>query len=860
MLTTLQYRKLWLTTFVPLCAALPVRADNAADLANAQALVADGHFADADAIIAPHIVDANAPITEPFAILREQMRRTLRDYRLSPEEMLEKLRLSIPDVTAGDMERWRTSGELQHRVIDGKVRYFAREPGNLFRTSAEAKARRRTEIPPTRNSFDNPRHVQRLVERAAKSDSPEVYPVHHRATYTLSVNPGNPRVMPGAKVRCWLPYPQEYRQQKDVHLIATDPPGGSVAPANAPQRTVYFEHEVTSADEPLSFSATYEFTTSAYCPMPDPAGVKPYDKASDIYREYTAERAPHIVFTPKIKRVVEEVVGDETNPLIAARKIFRWMDANIPWCAEVEYSTIFNISDKGITARRGDCGVQGLTFITLCRAAGIPARWQSGWETRPISWNMHDWTEFYVEPWGWLPADPSYGLQNHYDPRVRDFYCGNLDPYRMIVNLDYGRELHPPKTSFRSEPYDFQRGEVEIDGHNLYFDEWSYRFDFETQPLDRSLDAAAEMLDAVVPGLLAAEHIPGAVIAIGRRTADGFETWEGSYGYQQIEPKRVPMPVDAIFDMASMTKPIATGTSLMQLIEQGKVNLDDPVSKYLPEFASGDKQHVTIKHLMTHMSGEIPYIGAPGQKKIREANGFPCRAAMRQAIRDVDLARAPGEMFSYSCLNAILSAEILEKVSGEPLDQYSAEHVFKPLGMKDTGFNPPRSLAARFVPTTRADHAQSADGFLRGEVHDPMAAMQDGVSGNAGLFSGVADLERFAEMMLNGGELDGVRILKPDTVKEMTSVQNPGATNAKGVPARRGLLWDTYPPDAGATGIDALYAYGHTGYTGTAIRIYPDAGMFIIALTNRVHPDDTGKVSDFRNTVWHTVGNALLGE
>jgi len=123
--------------------------------------------------------------------------------------------------------------------------------------------------------------------------------------------------------------------------------------------------------------------------------------------------------------------------------------------------------------------VQGTLFITMCRAAGIPARWQSGWETKPVNWNMHDWAEFYVEPWGWLPCDPSYGVQKSVDPAVRDFYFGHQDSYRMIVNLDYGCPLVPAKKSLRSEPADFQRGEVELDGRNLYFDQWDYNFKFE---------------------------------------------------------------------------------------------------------------------------------------------------------------------------------------------------------------------------------------------------------------------------------------------------------------------------------------------------------------------------------------------
>jgi hypothetical protein len=189
-----------------------------------------------------------------------------------------------------------------------------------------------------------------------------------------------------------------------------------------------------------------------------------------------------------VRELAQEIVGSQVNPLEKARLIFRWISRNIPWCAELEYSIIPNLSAKGLTARKGDCGVQGLVFVTLCRAAGVPARWQSGFQLRPGNWNLHDWSEFYIEPWGWLPADASYGMQDHSDPRIRDFFCGQMDPYRFIVNLDFGRPLVPPKTSFRSEPNDFQRGEVEIDGHNLYFDEWEWTFHVDSQPLEEGVN------------------------------------------------------------------------------------------------------------------------------------------------------------------------------------------------------------------------------------------------------------------------------------------------------------------------------------------------------------------------------------
>ena len=837
--------------------AAAIAQDGSAVLPQARQAVADGRFREAEALLAPHRGDPNAPVVNDFAVLREIMRRIRQDYGLTPEKMLAKLRNSIPDVTQEDVDRWRTAGLLQHRVIDGDVCYFVREPSNLFRFDERAKARRTTVAKPA-GEFALPAHVARLLEMAKAAGQPLVDPLKHRIRYEIRVHDNHPRLRPGAKVRCWLPFPQEYRQQRDVRLIATDPPGGKIAPNGCPQRTIYFEQTLDEAAKPPHFAAEFEFICSAYVPDLDPNVVRPYDLTGTVYVDNTAERPPHIVFTPEMRTTAKGIVGDEQNPLLKARRIFRWLSENVKYCSEMEYSTIPNISAKALSSRRGDCGVQGLLFITLCRAAGIPARWQSGWETLPGGWNMHDWTEFYVEPWGWLPADPSYGVQEHADPRVQEFYCGHMDAYRMIVNLDYGRELDPPKISFRSDPTDFQRGEIEIDGHNLYFDEWDWTFEVRAIPTEGGLSALADAFDALVPELLKKEQIPGAVLAVGQKTADGFRTWQRAYGFLQTEPQRVTMPEDAVFDLASMSKPIGTGTSLMILVERGKVRLDDPVGKYLPEFNEGDKAAATVRDLMTHTSGMPPYVDAAQQKVLRERSGFPCRAEMRAYIRHLPLTRPPGHTVVYSCLNAILCAEIVEAVAGQPLDRFAAEHIFRPLKMNDTGYNLPDALRPRCAPTTKTDYGKGEGGFLRGQVHDPLAAFQDGVSGNAGVFSTAGDLARFAQMMLNGGTLDGVRILSAETVADMTCVQNSGKVNAKGKPDRRGLLWDLYVPDPGDTGVDALSAYGHTGYTGTAIRIYPAQGVYVMAMTNRVHPDDKNKVEQFRREVWQTVGELLM--
>jgi hypothetical protein len=444
-------------------------------------LIDQGDFAEAEKLLGAQISDSSQPVTSEPAIQLEVLRRTRYDYALTDKDVLAEIKRNIPDATQADVDRWRKAGDLQFRVIDGENRYFRRSVSNLFRFNAEAKRRQKNAV--AEKKFNVVGLVEKIVHAAESSESPEIYPVKHHVHYELAVRPMHPRLKEGAVVRAWLPFPQEYRQQKDVKLIHSEPANAQIASVHAPQRSVYFEQKIRDPKKPPRFEVDFEFVTSAYCPKVDAAKVQPYDVNGGIYREYTAQRVPHIIFTPEVKALAQTIVGDETNPLEKARRIFRWISKNVPWCAEQEYSIIPSLSAKGLTARRGDCGVQGTSFITLCRAAGVPARWQSGWQTKPGDWNMHDWSEIYIEPWGWLPADASYGVMKSDDPRVRDFFCGHMDPYRMIVNLDYGRPLEPAKTSFRSEPTDFQRGEIEIDGHNLYFDEWDYKFEVETVPL-----------------------------------------------------------------------------------------------------------------------------------------------------------------------------------------------------------------------------------------------------------------------------------------------------------------------------------------------------------------------------------------
>ena len=447
---------------------------------DARKLMDQGRFAQAEKLL-----DSAGPQSQPAAgELREIITRIRIAYRLDAAAMLARLQQSVPGATPDDLERWRRDGQVQFRLIDGRVAYFEREPSNIFRFCGEAKQRRQT-APAEAPQWKLEDHLARVIAEARKSGGSEVVPMRHRVRYVLTIAANAPQMKAGAMVRVWLPFPQEYLRQRDVKLIGSPPVYKVIAPSassepptdGAAQRTVYFEQAVVDPAKPMRFEETFEFTSSAYYPSVEDARARPIP--AKWGGAYLMERPPHIRFSPQLRETVAKIIGTETNPLAKARRIFHYIAANMSYCAEEEYSTIPSLSEKAFASRRGDCGVQSMLFITMCRLAGVPARWQSGWETKRVDLNMHDWAEFYVEPWGWLPADPSYGLRQSDDPRVREFYFGHQDSYRMIVNRDYGAALTPPKSSLRSEPLDFQRGEVEVNGNNLYFPWWDYDFNVD---------------------------------------------------------------------------------------------------------------------------------------------------------------------------------------------------------------------------------------------------------------------------------------------------------------------------------------------------------------------------------------------
>ena len=356
-------------------------------------------------------------------------------------------------------------------------------------------------------------------------------------------------------------------------------------------------------------------------------------------------------------------------------------------------------------------------------------------------------------------------------------------------------------------------------------------------------------IDALIEQAIRDRRLPGAVVVVGH---GGEIVYERAFGARSLAPETPePMTTDTVFDLASLTKVVATTTSVMMLVEEGRLRLRDRVADYVPGFASQGRQAVTIAHLLTHTSGLAPDL--PLEQVFEGAETAIARTVA------LPPAAATGERFIYSDLNFMLLAEIVRQVGGLPLDQFAGERIFRPLSMVDTTFTPPASLASRIAPTEAcAPLAWPCGGpgatMLRGRVHDPTARRMGGVAGHAGLFSTARDLARFCAMLLGGGAHDGVRLLAPLTVARMTRVSTPPH-----LADRRGLGWDIdsrYSSNRGD--LFPVGSYGHTGFTGTSLWIDPASETFVVFLSSRVHPAGEGNVTALRGQVATVVASALL--
>jgi uncharacterized protein YbbC (DUF1343 family) len=345
-------------------------------------------------------------------------------------------------------------------------------------------------------------------------------------------------------------------------------------------------------------------------------------------------------------------------------------------------------------------------------------------------------------------------------------------------------------------------------------------------------------IDRAVDEALKAHKMPGCVVAVGHR---GRLVWLRAYGARQLQPERVPMTTDTMFDLASLTKPIATATSVMLLVEQGKVALDEPVVKYLPEFGRNGKEAITVAQLLTHQAGLVP------DNALGDYRDGPQKAWER--VCSLKPTSAPGSKFVYSDVGFIVLGELVRRVSGKTLHEFTQEQFFRPLGMNETGFLPGEGLRRRAAPTEKRDGQ-----WIVGAVHDPRSHLLGGIAGHAGLFSTAQDLAIYAQMLLAKGEFTGHRVLRPETVALMTKPR----TVSSGL---RGLGWDMrtgYSSNRGAT--FSSQAFGHGGFTGTSLWIDPGRDLFVIFLSNRVHPDGKGSVNPLAGRIGTLAADAIRTE
>lgn len=472
--------------FVIVCPSARAGSSAAEALNRAADLRDNGDFKGAAEVLTQALQAPGLSLAErkEFEWQRDLLKRIQHDYPLTKETLFDKLTASLKGLTRQEFEQWLTEGRFDGRNIDGQTYYVDASISNLYFRHPELKSRRmdgKNDIPEQQGRLE----IARAIKAAARKEgTPCVLP--HRFLCTMSLTASNVAAPAGALIRAWLPIPRKFPFQDGFKLDGSSSPVLNLAPETSPIRSVFMEQRA-EADQPTKFDITYNYTIRGMFFDLKPEAIVRADLSDPALAKFTAE-GPHVVFTPQIKKLAKEIIGSETNPMLQARAFYDWIGGNVFYSYAREYSTLTNISDYCLSHRYGDCGQLALLFITLCRSQGIPARWQTGWDTFPGFKDIHDWTEIYLAPYGWVPVDPWAGqyaaryctaLTESERRELHDFYFGGLDYYRMAANSDHSASLDPPKTTMRSDDVDFQRGELEWEGGNIYFDNYTYKMEVQ---------------------------------------------------------------------------------------------------------------------------------------------------------------------------------------------------------------------------------------------------------------------------------------------------------------------------------------------------------------------------------------------
>lgn len=424
-----------------------------------------GDFPRALRLIAQRLENPKSPqcLKARLKLEQEIISRLPLDYTFSEEEGLALIRKDIPDFTEEELHALEDSSAIDWIYIDGKIRFCRRFYETLLKVYPSIAQRAGVK------EEDSAAEQKLLDDNVAFMKTNGQTSWHIRLKASLEI--ADSAFRPGEKIRVHLPVPTSAINMKNIKVLATSPEAVSVAPEDAPQRTVYFECAPT---QNRPFTVEYEYDSQVTYQAPKPAEVALEQPVFD-----TEELLPHIRFTPFIRALCAELKGSETNPLVIARSFYDYCTKVVTYSYMREYFTLTQIPDYAGLGQKGDCGVQALLFITLCRCAGIPARWQSGLFVSPYYQGCHDWAQFYVAPYGWMFADPSFGGSAYRagNTERHNYYFGNLDPFRMAANSQFQAEFDPPKQQLRHDPYDNQKGEAEYERHGLGWDEFEVQWE-----------------------------------------------------------------------------------------------------------------------------------------------------------------------------------------------------------------------------------------------------------------------------------------------------------------------------------------------------------------------------------------------
>lgn len=407
-----------------------------------------------------------------LAVRQAMIERTRLDFSRTEEQVRNQLAVYYPALSDSLLHSWERNRHLEMRKIDGEKRYFKYAVSNLFRLDTAAAGIRRAikgivKEPLDSICIDN---IGSILKNPGSGSPAETRIV--TVEYTITVDAG--AVPGGEEIRCWMPFPRTSApRQGNIRLIGKNPENAVLsAPETVHASLFAVKTAVQGVPTVFSYKASFEISAQWFDPAKiATAAVRELPKEM---KKFVAEEPPHVVFSPAVRHLADSLSAGCNGPAEQVRRFYYWIDTNIPWASALEYSTFECIPDYVIREGHGDCGMKTFLLMSMARYKGIPARWQSGWMLHPGEENLHDWCELWFEGTGWIPVDQSFGLQPSDDPAVKDFYITGIDSYRMIVNDGFAGEFDPPKKFYRSEPFDFQRGEIEWSKGNLYFNQWDY--------------------------------------------------------------------------------------------------------------------------------------------------------------------------------------------------------------------------------------------------------------------------------------------------------------------------------------------------------------------------------------------------